>query len=130
MVGLKTYEGSCHCGAVRFEVDADLSSEPIVECDCSMCTKKALLHLIVEKERFRLLEGEGSLTLYQFGTMTARHTFCKVCGIHPFYVPRSHPDRVDVNARCLDGVDLGALIYEPFDGKNWEESIDGLREKV
>ena len=129
-MALKTWTGSCHCGAVVFEVDADLEVEPIVDCDCSMCTKKALLHLIVEPERFRLLQGADALSEYRFNTRTARHTFCRTCGIHPFYTPRSHPDMVDVNVRCLDGIDLSTLNYEPFDGQDWEGSIEGLREKV
>ena len=94
---LKTMEGGCHCRRVRFRVTADLTR--VTDCNCSICTKKGFLHLIVPPERFELLSGKDELTTYQFNTGTAKHTFCKHCGIHPFYVPRSDPDKIDVNAR-------------------------------
>lgn len=117
----QTYEGGCHCGRVRFRVTADL--DRITECNCSVCTKKGFLHLIVPCEQFELVSGESDLATYRFNTGTAQHTFCRVCGIHSFYVPRSDPDKIDVNVRCLDGVDLSALVIMPFDGKNWETAI-------
>jgi hypothetical protein len=117
----KTYEGGCHCGRVRFRVTAELSQ--VTECNCSICTKKGFLHLIVPPAQFELISGADALTTYRFNTGTARHTFCAVCGIHPFYVPRSDPDKIDVNVRCLDGVDLAALKPQPFDGRNWEHAI-------
>jgi hypothetical protein len=119
---MKTYERSCHCGRVRFRVAADLSH--ISECNCSVCTKKGFLHLIVPPERFELLSGKDELTTYEFNTKVAKHTFCKTCGIHAFYVPRSDPDKVDVNVRCLEGVDLAAIQPQPFDGKNWEVAME------
>ena len=122
---MRTYTGSCHCGRVRFEVDDDLAS--VVVCNCSICTRKGYLHLIVPRERFRLLAGADDLTTYRFGTMTAQHTFCRHCGVAGFYVPRSHPDRIDVNVRCLDGVDPTALATRTFDGRNWEASIGTLK---
>ena len=76
---------------------------------------------------FELVSGEDALTTYRFNTGTAQHTFCATCGIHPFYVPRSDPDKIDVNVRCLDGVDLAALKLHPFDGKNWEHAIERTR---
>ena len=91
---------------MRFRVTADLSR--VTECNCSICTKKGFLHLIVAPENFELLSGKDELTTYRFNTGTAQHTFCATCGIHPFYVPRSDPDKIDVNVRCLDGVDLAA----------------------
>jgi hypothetical protein len=116
---LDTYEGGCHCGQVRFRIRADLST--ILECNCSVCTKKGILHLIVPPEQFELLQGEAELATYQFNTNTAKHTFCKHCGMHPFYVPRSDPDKISVNARCLDGIDPAALQPRHFfDGRNWE----------
>jgi len=121
---VQTHTGGCHCGRVRFEVTAD--AERVVECNCSICTRKAYLHLIVPRERFRLLAGEDALSTYRFGTMTALHHFCRECGVASFYVPRSHPDRVDVNVRCLDGVDLATLRIEPFDGRRWDQSIGAL----
>jgi hypothetical protein len=115
------HEGGCHCGSVRFRVQDDLSR--VTECNCSICAKKGFLHLIVPRERFELLSGEGALTTYRFNTGIAEHTFCRTCGIHGFYVPRSDPDKIDVNVRCLDGVDLSTLTIVPFDGQNWETAI-------
>jgi hypothetical protein len=119
---LSTMEGGCHCGRVRFRVTADLAS--VVDCNCSICRKKGILHLIVPPERFELISGKDDLTTYEFNTKTAKHTFCKHCGIHPFYVPRSDPDKIDVNARCLDNVDPSELSAQPFDGKNWEAAFE------
>jgi hypothetical protein len=120
-----SYEGGCHCGAVRFRVSVE---EPVaLDCNCSMCTKKGFLHVIVPRARFALLQGGGALTTYTFNTGVAKHTFCKTCGVHPFYVPRSHPDGIDVNARALDGDALAAFRIEPFDGRNWEASVDAIR---
>lgn len=117
------YEGGCHCGRVRFVVHGDLSTATL--CNCSICAKKGFIHLIVLPEDFDLVSGREDLTTYEFNTKTAKHHFCKVCGMHPFYVPRSDPDKVDVNVRCLDGVDLGSLNLTTFDGKNWERAIEG-----
>jgi len=95
---------------------------------CSSATarsaqKKGILHLIVPPEQFELLQGEGDLATYQFNTNTAKHTFCRHCGIHAFYVPRSDPDKISVNARCLEGIDPAALKPTSFfDGRNWEEA--------
>lgn len=115
---LKIYEGGCHCGAVRFKVSSDFSR--VSDCNCSICRKKGFLHLIVPRSQFELLRGQDSLATYTFNTGVAKHTFCKTCGIHSFYTPRSDPDKVDVNVRCLDGVDLAAIHITPFDGQNWE----------
>jgi hypothetical protein len=79
--------------------------------------------VIVPHEQFELVSGEQELTTYQFNTKVAKHTFCKHCGVHPFYVPRSDPDKIDVNARCLDDVDLTVITVKPFDGKNWEAAM-------
>lgn len=117
---LQRYEGGCHCGAVRFRIEAELFG--ILDCNCSICAKKGFLHLIVTRDRFELLRGADNLTTYTFNTGVAKHTFCKTCGVHPFYTPRSHPDGVDVNVRCLDGVDLAGLTIAPFDGQDWESS--------
>jgi hypothetical protein len=116
-----TMEGGCHCGRVRFRVTADL--DRVTECNCSICSKKGILHLIVPPEQFELLSGKDDLTVYEFNTRIAKHMFCKHCGIHPFYVPRSDPDKIDVNARCLDGTDLTEISPKLFDGKNWEAAI-------
>ena len=119
---LQSYQGGCHCGRVRFRVTADL--ERVTDCNCSICTKKGFLHLIVPPDRFELISGQEALTTYRFNTQTAQHTFCSHCGIHPFYVPRSDPDKIDVNVRCLDDIDLAAISVKQFDGKHWEAAIE------
>jgi hypothetical protein len=118
---LETREGGCHCGQVRFraKVDLDLMSW----CSCSICTKKGIVHLPVQPADFELLRGKHALTAYTFGTGVAQHTFCTHCGMHAFYIPRSQPDRLSVNARCLDDID--ASTFDPkrfFDGRHWEEA--------
>ena len=120
----RTWQGGCHCGAVRFEVTADIVQ--VTDCNCSVCTKKGILHLIVAPEKFRLFKGADALVTYRFNTGTAKHRFCGRCGIHAFYTPRSHPDKVDVNVRCLEGVDLAALTIVWFDGRNWEAARSTL----
>jgi hypothetical protein len=94
------------------------------ECNCSICSKKGFIHWIVPREAFELEAGQDELSTYSFNTGVAKHLFCRTCGVHSFYVPRSDPDKVDVNARCLDGVDPKALTVAPFDGKNWEAAIE------
>jgi hypothetical protein len=116
------HQGGCHCGRVRFRVTADLST--VTYCNCSMCTKKGILHVIVPKEAFELVSGKDDITTYTFNTGVAKHTFCKHCGMHPFYVPRSDPDKIDVNARCIDGIEVDALNVKGFDGRNWEQAIE------
>jgi hypothetical protein len=118
---VQTYQGSCHCGRVRFRVTAAL--DRVIRCNCSICSKKGFLHLILPPAQFELLTGADDLAVYTFNTGIAKHQFCRHCGIHPFYVPRSDPDKIDVNVRCLDGVDLDALPVESFDGANWEQAI-------
>jgi hypothetical protein len=118
---LRSYEGGCHCGRVRFRVNADLDTVSV--CNCSMCTKKGFLHVVVAAEQFEVLSGAADLTVYEFNTCVAKHRFCRHCGIHSFYTPRSDPHGVDVNARCLDGVDPDTLKPGRFDGRNWEQAI-------
>jgi hypothetical protein len=124
-----THTGGCHCGRVRFEVTAP-PEITVDECNCSICSKVGYLHLIVPKSRFRLVQGAEWLTTYTFNTGTAKHLFCKVCGVKSFYIPRSHPNGYSVNARCLDPDTVVGMTIRPFDGKNWEahagklESLD------
>jgi len=118
---MKTYSGGCHCGAVKYEVDAD-DNITAQDCNCSMCHRVGFLHLIVPASRFRLLKGQDALTTYTFNTGVAKHLFCKHCGVKSFYVPRSNPDGFSVNVRCLDNVELADVIIEPFDGRNWEQA--------
>lgn len=122
---MKSYAGGCHCGAVRFEVDAP---ESLIAraCNCSICHRVGYLHLTVPRSAFRLLQGEDAITSYTFNTGTAKHLFCSLCGIKSFYVPRSHPEGFSVNVRCLDGVVLDDVEILPFDGANWEANVAEL----
>jgi len=95
----------------------------VTECNCSICAKKGFLHWIVPAATFELLSGEDDLVSYEFNTRTAKHRHCRICGIHSFYVPRSDPDKIDVNVRCLDGIDVKKLSIAPFDGQNWEAAM-------
>lgn len=120
------HTGGCHCGAVRFRLR--LTHPEAIRCNCSICTMKGFVHLIVARADLHIQRGADILTEYRFGTRTARHTFCPTCGIHPFYVPRSHPDGWSVNAHCLDDTDFASTIpSRPFDGRNWEDHIESIR---
>lgn len=121
------YKGSCHCGAVTFEVEAPAAIE-VERCNCSICTKSAFLHMIVPLSAFKLLSGKDSLTTYSFNTGVAKHTFCKVCGIKPFYTPRSNPDGIDINVNCLE-TRPEAITVVDFDGRNWEQHAHTLAHK-
>ena len=116
---LVKHTGGCHCGRVRYEVlaPADIT---VSQCNCSICSKSGYLGLVVRASRFKLLQGEEALTTYTFNTGTARHLFCSYCGVKSFYVPRSHPDGYNVNARCLDPGTVKTMKINPVDGQNWE----------
>jgi centromere protein V len=114
-----THGGGCHCGRVRFEVIAPKNLR-VSECNCSICSKAGYLHLVVPADQFKLLSGNDTLTTYSFNTHTAKHLFCSVCGIKSFYVPRSHPDGISVNARCIDSETIEELTVAPFNGREWE----------
>jgi hypothetical protein len=121
---MQTYEGGCHCGRVRFRIQADLAASAIGECNCSICTKKGILHLGVPRARLEILSGADALATYTFNTGTAKHTFCRHCGIHPFYNPRTEPENYSVNARCLDAYDPATMPpRRTFDGRNWEAAF-------
>jgi len=92
----------------------------VLECNCSICSKAGYLHLLVPADRFKLLTGDDALKTYGFNTHTAKHLFCSVCGIKSFYVPRSHPDGISVNARCIDSETIEELTIEPLNGREWE----------
>jgi hypothetical protein len=118
------YAGGCHCGAVRFEVEAPEKLE-VLDCNCTLCAMTGFLHLIVPKSRFRLLKGDDNLTTYRFNTSVAQHKFCRTCGIKSFYIPRSNPDGIDVNVRCLDRPPKD-MVVTPFEGRDWEKHGAGL----
>jgi hypothetical protein len=117
---MRTHTGGCHCGRVRFEVIAPGALE-VADCNCSICSKSGFLHLIVPAERFKLLTGQDALTTYSFNTRVAKHFFCSTCGVKSFYVPRSHPDGISVNARCIDAGTVESMSVKPFDGQDWEK---------
>lgn len=117
----RVYRGGCHCGRVAYEVTGVL--ERASQCNCSICTKKGYLHWIVAREAFRLLTPSDDVATYTFNTGVAKHHFCPRCGVAAFYIPRSDPDKVDVNVRCLDDVDLASLQMDYFDGQNWEANV-------
>ena len=124
----QTYRGSCHCGRVTFEVRADLNH--VIDCNCSLCRRRgALWHAATESE-LRILTGEADLVLYQFNTNTAKHYFCRHCGIHPFIRPRLDPTRWAFNVRCIDDVDLSSIRVLPFDGLNWEAAAKAFYERL
>ncbi len=118
------FKGQCHCGALSFQFKA--SKIELIECNCSICKLKGFIHLIVPKDDFTLLTGAESIQNYQFNTKIAVHKFCKVCGIHPFYTPRSHPDCVDINANCINDFLIQNYEITAFDGENWEDNIQRL----
>jgi len=124
---LHIHKGKCHCGAFRFEVRLPDNIEAL-ECNCSICKMNGYIHIIVPASRFRLLEGHEALTTYTFNTHTAKHRFCKICGIKSFYIPRSHPHEFSINLRCLDKSDFSEITIKKFDGHNREESVPELKE--
>lgn len=119
------HQGGCHCGKVRFEVEA--SEDLLVDqCNCSICRMSGFLHLLVTRENFRLISGDNDRETYTFNTGVAQHYFCRHCGIKSYYVPRSHPDGISVNANCLDTATIASLTVTPFDGTNWEQNVHKL----
>ncbi len=112
---------------MRFEVDATI--DRVTVCNCSICTKKGIVHHRVAPQNFRLISGQNVLATYQFGTHIAKHHFCSACGIHVFTRPRSAPEIYTINVRVLDDFDLSTAQVETvhFDGRNWEQAIHNLK---
>lgn len=121
------YKGSCHCQAVQFEVEAPDILEAD-DCNCSICRKSGYLHLIVPLSKFKLLSGDTNLEHYTFNSHIAKHSFCKICGIKPFYTPRSNPDGIDVNVHCLD-TEAKHINVSAFNGQQWEQHAHTLAHK-
>ncbi len=115
---MKKYTGSCHCGAVRYEVETDLAK--VISCNCSHCHKKGFLLHFVPATQFILLSGEENLTDYRFNTEKIAHLFCKTCGVQSFGrgAGKDGVPMVAVNARCLDNVDTDTLEVTKVDGKS------------
>ena len=124
---MTSYQGSCHCKAITFEVEAPEKLQADI-CNCSICQKSGYVHLIVPLSKFKLLSGEAQISTYTFNSGIAKHTFCKVCGIKPFYTPRSNPDGIDVNINCLDTAPI-SLSSTDFDGQHWEKNPASLAHK-
>jgi hypothetical protein len=120
-----THNGGCHCGAVKFEIDAPANLQASV-CNCSICSMAGFVHLFVSRDNFRLLTPLSEMTTYTFNTGTAKHMFCKHCGLKSYYVPRSHPDGLSINVNCIDPVTIQSIEKSDFDGRNWEQNIDSL----
>jgi len=119
------HKGGCHCGRVRFTVEAAADIEADL-CNCSICKMSGYVHLIVPNEDFRLLSGKDDIQTYTFNTGVAKHMFCRHCGVKSFYAPRSHPTGISVNVNCLNPESIAALKVTPFDGANWEKNIHKL----
>lgn len=121
------FYGSCHCKAIEFEIECPDEIE-VEDCNCSICSKAGFLGLILPLSKFKLLKGNESIETYTFNTGVAKHTFCNVCGVKSFYTPRSNPDGVSINVRCLDTKPSKINIVK-FDGQNWESHAHKLAEK-
>lgn len=111
---MKTYRGSCHCGDVRFEIDADIDHAR--DCDCSLCRRRGALNFRVQPSQLRLLTPLENMTLYQWHTKTAKDYFCPRCGMLPFRRPRTDPSVWTINLRCIEGLDLDALEIRRVEG--------------
>ena len=111
---MSTYSGSCHCGTVQFEVEGE--PDEFTTCDCTLCTKKNALMYRVHEDQLRVVEGEDALTLYQWNTHTAKHYFCRICGIYTFHRKRSAPDHYGVNVFCVEGLPREGIPVRPTDG--------------
>jgi hypothetical protein len=112
-----TYQGSCHCGQIAFEVEGDLTE--VTECNCSICSRKGTLLWFVPRQQLRLLTPEENMSTYSFGQHAIQHRFCPKCGMHPFgeAADRSGNRVAAVNVRCLEGVEFSSLPVKHFNGR-------------
>ena len=116
---MTTYQGGCHCGKIRYEINADFDS--VMSCNCSICQKRGYLLAFVPQVQFKLLTGSDSLQDYQFNKMNVHHLFCKNCGIASFgqgTAPDGKP-MCAINVRCLDGIDLAKFSVKYVDGRSF-----------
>jgi len=116
---MKQYKGSCHCGAIRFSYEGE-EIDRGVRCNCSICKRKGAMMSseIIDQEKLKIEAEAGALGLYQFGLKTAKHYFCKKCGIYTFHETARKPGHYRVNLGCIDEVDTFSLESEVFDGKH------------
>ena len=121
------YNGGCHCGAVTYEAFASYNLKAL-RCNCSICKASGFIHVIVDKNDFKLLTGAEDITVYSFNSHQAKHTFCKHCGVKSFYYPRSHPEGISLNLNTLNVEKAKNIHYNDFNGQNWEENIQSLYE--
>ncbi|WP_245321047.1 GFA family protein [Bradyrhizobium sp. NAS96.2] len=119
------HRGRCHCGCVKFHVRAP-EKISAVKCNCSICRMSGFLHMLVPGDNLSIECGEEFLTTYRFNKNIAQHTFCRVCGVKPFYRPRSNPSGFSVNVQCLDRTTIESVSVEVFDGEDWEQAICGM----
>ena len=122
-----THLGSCHCKQIQFEVLGEKNIK-VLDCSCSICSILNYKHYIVDKSQFKLLKGKKYLSTYTFNTNVAKHLFCKNCGIKSFYIPRSHPNKISVNANCIYSNTIKSIEAIEFDGRNWEKAFNNLKE--
>lgn len=122
---MSRHRGSCHCGRIKFEIEAPADIEA-TDCNCSICRMCGFLHYFVSKNDFNLISGDNDIETYTFNTGIAQHYFCRHCGIKSFYVPRSHPTGISVNVNCLDRETIRSVHVEPFDGEKWEQNASNL----
>ena len=120
-----TWSGSCHCGAVRFEVIAQI--DELTTCDCSLCVKKNAVMAKVHEDALTVTAGEEALSLYQWNTRRAKHYFCSQCGIYTFHRKRSAPDHYGVNVFCLDNFDVASMPVRATEGASMTLAPDGAR---
>jgi hypothetical protein len=114
---METNKGSCHCAAVKFEIDLDDGLKNLRRCNCSLCIRKNAVMACVPMNQFRITQGEEKLTLYKWNTMVAEHFFCSVCGIYTHHRRRLDPSEYGFNVACLEGVDSHKLTdITVFDG--------------
>jgi len=118
MTETKTYKGSCHCGAVRYEVETDLAR--VIACNCSLCSRAGWLLTFVPADKFKLLTSEEALTDYRFNTKQIAHLFCKTCGVRSFGKGKlaTGQEMRSINVRCLEGVDPDTLTVTKVDGRS------------